>query len=71
LNIERSKLFKFYIFGAACPAKDKALGLVLPLANTDGMIEHLRLISKATEKDRYAFPTMIRLGKVIPFSKIN
>jgi hypothetical protein len=22
-----------YIFGAACPAKDKALGLVLPLAN--------------------------------------
>jgi hypothetical protein len=33
-------------------AKDKALGLVLPLANTDGMIEHLRLISKATEKDR-------------------
>jgi hypothetical protein len=32
-----------YIFGAACPAKDKALGLVLPLANTDGMIEHLLL----------------------------
>jgi hypothetical protein len=32
-----------YIFGAACPAKDKALGLVLPLANTDGMIELIKL----------------------------
>jgi hypothetical protein len=37
------KFIYAYIFGAACPAKDKALGLVLPLANTDGMIEHLRL----------------------------
>jgi hypothetical protein len=41
----------FYIFGAACPAKDKALGLVLPLANTDGMkmsfqaSQHLSTIS--------------------------
>jgi hypothetical protein len=34
-----------YIFGAVCPAKDKALGLMLPVANTAGMIEHLRLIS--------------------------
>jgi hypothetical protein len=33
-----------YIFGAVCPAKDKALGLMLPVANTAGMIEHLRLI---------------------------
>jgi hypothetical protein len=41
-----------YIFGAACPAKDKALGLVLPLANTDGMIEHYK---------RYKY------GKIISF----
>ena len=33
-----------YIFGAVCPTKDKALGLVLPLANTQEMIEYLRLI---------------------------
>jgi hypothetical protein len=31
-------------FGVVCPAKDKALGLMLPVANTAGMIEHLRLI---------------------------
>jgi hypothetical protein len=37
-----------YIFGAVCPTKDKALGLMLPVANTAGMIEHLRLISQAT-----------------------
>ncbi|MCK5818466.1 MAG: hypothetical protein KAH18_04270, partial [Psychromonas sp.] len=30
-----------YIVGGTCPAQDKALGLVLPLENTNGMIEHL------------------------------
>jgi hypothetical protein len=48
-----------YIFGAACPAKDKALGLVLPLANTDGMIEHLRLIL-----DHYKLSLPKRLSQV-------
>ena len=47
-----------YIFGATCPAQDKALGLVLPLANTKGMIEHLRLISQQTPKDRLAIVVM-------------
>jgi hypothetical protein len=47
----RQQQFEYaYIFGATCPARDKALGLVLPLANTQGMIEHLRLISQATKK---------------------
>ena len=72
----RQQQFEYaYIFGAACPAKDKALGLVLPLANTDGMIEHLRLISKATEKDRYAVVIMDRAawhttGKIKCFDNI-
>ncbi|VVM21529.1 hypothetical protein BSPWISOXPB_7257 [uncultured Gammaproteobacteria bacterium] len=47
----RQQQFEYgYIFGAVCPAKDKALGLMLPVANTAGMIEHLRLISQATAK---------------------
>jgi len=59
----RQQQFKYaYIFGATCPAKDKALGLVLPLANTHGMIEHLRLISQDTAKGRQALVVMDRAG---------
>jgi transposase len=49
-------------FGVVCPAKDKALGLMLPVANTAGMIEHLRLISQATAKDRRALVIVDRAG---------
>ncbi|MDC9727640.1 MAG: IS630 family transposase [Candidatus Thioglobus sp.] len=57
----RQQQFEYaYIFWATCPAQDKALGLILPLANTDGMIEHLRLISQSTPKDRYAVVIMDR-----------
>ena len=57
----RQQQFEYaYIFGAACPAQDKALGLVLPLANTQGMIEHLSLISQVTTKGRYAVVVMDR-----------
>jgi hypothetical protein len=41
---------------------DKALGLMLPVANTAGMIEHLRLISQATAKDRQALVIVDRAG---------
>ena len=59
----RQQQFKYaYIFGATCPARDKALGLVLPLANTQGMIEHLKLIAKATPKGRQALVIMDRAG---------
>jgi hypothetical protein len=44
------------------PAKDKALGLMLPVANIAGMIEHLRLISQATAKDRRALVIVDRAG---------
>ncbi|VVH61689.1 hypothetical protein BSPWISOX_187, partial [uncultured Gammaproteobacteria bacterium] len=59
----RQQQFEYgYIFGAVCPAKDKALGLMLPVANTAGMIEHLRLISQATAKDRQALVIVDRAG---------
>jgi hypothetical protein len=38
------------------------LGLMLPVANTAGMIEHLRLISQATAKDRQALVIVDRAG---------
>ncbi len=59
----RQQQFEYgYIFGAVCPAKDKALGLMLPVANTAGMIEHLSLISQATAKDRQALVIVDRAG---------
>lgn len=62
-RVVRQQQFEYaYIFGAACPQQDKALGLVLPLANTEGMIEHLRLISKETPKGRRAVVIMDRAG---------
>jgi hypothetical protein len=38
------------------------IGLMLPVANTAGMIEHLRLISQATAKDRQALVIVDRAG---------
>ena len=44
----RQQQFEYaYIFGAVCPALDKAVGLILPVANTDAMLVHLEHISAA------------------------
>lgn len=43
-----------YIFGAICPQKKQSVGLILPLANTEGMQMHLDEISKYVEKGRHA-----------------
>jgi hypothetical protein len=62
-RVVRQQQFEYaYIFGATCPAKDMALGIIMPLANTQAMIEHLRLISKATIKGRPALIVMDRAG---------
>jgi transposase len=59
----RQQQFEYgYIFGAVCPAQDRALGLMLPIANTASMIEHLRLISRVTIKGRQALVIMDRAG---------
>ena len=45
-NMLFGKQFKYtYIFGAVCPARDEAVGLILPYANTDTMLIHLEHIS--------------------------
>lgn len=43
-----------YLFGAVCPQQDKAVGLVLPAANTDAMQLHIDEISKAQAPGRHA-----------------
>ncbi|MBT7341922.1 MAG: IS630 family transposase, partial [Rhodobacteraceae bacterium] len=39
-----------YIFGAACPARGSAAGLILPYVNTEAMGLHLDEITKAVTR---------------------
>lgn len=43
-----------YIFGAVCPARDEAVGLVMPAVNTETMLIHLEHISLKIPKGRHA-----------------
>jgi transposase len=43
-----------YVFGAMCPARDEAVGLVLPVANTEAMTLHLQAISERVPEGRHA-----------------
>lgn len=43
-----------YVFGAMCPARDEAVGLVLPVANTRAMARHLEAISEQVPEGRHA-----------------
>ena len=51
-----------YLFGAVCPSKDKAIGLILPLVNTDMMTLHLEAISQAVEAGKHAVILVDRAG---------
>lgn len=42
-----------YLFGAVCPARDQAVGLVLPTVNTQAMALHLQAISAAIPEGRH------------------
>ena len=51
----RQQQFEYaYIFGAVCPARDEAVGLVLPVANTEAMLVHLEHISMKIPTGRHA-----------------
>lgn len=43
-----------YVFGAVCPARDEAVGLILPQVNTAAMALHLQAIAEAVPEDRHA-----------------
>lgn len=51
-----------YLFGAVCPAQDKAVGLVMPQVNTQAMQSHLRLIAKQVPAGRHAVVILDRAG---------
>lgn len=51
-----------YIFGAICPAKGKAAGLVMPYANTEAMQAHLHEISLAVDANAHAVLMLDQAG---------
>ncbi len=51
-----------YIFGAICPAKGKAAGLIMPYCNTQAMDEHLAEISKVVDANAHAVVLMDQAG---------
>ena len=57
----RQQQFEYaYIFGAVCPKKNQAVGLVMPSANTEAMLEHLKEISSAVPTGRHAILVLDR-----------
>lgn len=59
----RQRQFKSsYLYGAVCPKKDKACGLVLPEASTEGMQLHLYEISKNITRGYHAIVVMDKAG---------
>lgn len=62
-RVVRQQQFKYrYIFGAVCPARDEAVGLILPYANTDTMLIHLEYISAKIPKGRHAVLVLDQAG---------
>ena len=51
-----------YIFGAFCPARDSAAGVVLPHANTEAMGHQLKVVSDAVPAGRHAVLVLDRAG---------
>ena len=51
-----------YIFGAICPAKGKAAGLIMPYCNSDAMDHHLAEISEAVDDNAHAVVLLDQAG---------
>ncbi len=51
-----------YIFGAICPAKGKAAGLIMPYCNRQAMNEHLAEISKTVDPNAHAVVLLDQAG---------
>jgi transposase len=58
--IRQQQYLSTYIFGAACPDKDKSCALILPRVDTDMMQLHLYEISKQIDEDYHAIILMDR-----------
>jgi len=54
-RLVRQQQFEYtYIFGAVCPARDEAVGLIMPAVNTEAMLVHLEHISMNVPVGRHA-----------------
>ena len=58
--IRQQQYLSTYIFGAACPDKDKSCALILPTVNMDMMQLHLYEISKQVDENHHALILMNR-----------
>jgi transposase len=59
----RQQQFKYtYLFGAVCPERGVAAGLMLPYANTDTMRIHLEHISQSIPAGKHAVIILDRAG---------
>jgi len=62
-RVVRQQQFNYtYIFGAVCPARDEAVGLVMPYTNTDTMQIHLEYISAKIPNGRHCVLIMDQAG---------
>lgn len=53
-RLVRQQQFEYaYLFGAVCPARDEAVGLVMPFVNTEAMLIHLEHISAKIPEGRH------------------
>ena len=60
--IRQQKYGYAYVFGAVCHAQDKAIDLVLPLANSKRLTLRQQEISQATEAGHHAFVVLDNAG---------
>jgi len=59
----RQQQFEYaYLYGAVCPAKEQAVGLVLPCVNKAAMKCHIEAISKQVPEGRHAVVIMDGAG---------
>lgn len=56
--IQQQQFEYAYLFGAVCINTGQTEALVLPSSNSEGMREHLMLISKSTPKDKHSVVIM-------------
>jgi transposase len=62
-RVVRQQQFKYtYIFGAVCPARDEAVGLIMPYANSKTMEIHLEHISMKIPPERHAVIVLDQAG---------
>ena len=60
--IKQQQFTYAYLYGAVCPARQLAIGLALPNANSECMKAHMQAISDAVPKGRHALVIMDGAG---------